>query len=198
MSEIAFKRQTSRVRRIVLPAFAATALPCLLLSGCAATRKRPAFPWATASIVRPIIPGPERSRSVDEPPPQLDGENADAPPMPSALAPAHLSPARPRALPAPTPEPERTLAAPPVIAPQMTAEETAAAQLETNASLGEAEKNLASMTGKKLNSVQADIASKIRGFIEDARQAAKGGDWSRARSLAKKAQVLSEELVKTP
>jgi hypothetical protein len=197
MTEIAFTSRTSPVRRIVLQASAATALLCLLLSGCAATRKRPAFPWATASIVRPMIPAPEMTGPGDAPPPRLESENADAPPMPSALAPARLSPARPRALPAPAPEPERTLAAPPVIAAQMTAEEAAAAQLETNAGLGEAEKNLASMNGSKLNSVQADMASKIRGFIEDARQAAKGGDWSRARSLAKKAQVLSEELVKT-
>lgn len=197
MTEIAFETQTSRVRQMVSPLIAATALLCLLVSGCAATRKRPAFPWATASIVRPIVPEPELAAPGDETAPQLDGENADAPPVPAALAPAHLSPVRPRVVPAPTPEPERTLAAPPVIAPQMTAEEAAAAQQETNASLGEAEKNLASTNGKKLNSVQADMASKIRGFIEDARQAAKGGDWSRARSLAKKAQVLSEELVKT-
>jgi hypothetical protein len=45
-----------------------------------------------------------------------------------------------------------------------------------------------------LNAAQSDLASKIRGFIKDAREAAQIADWSRARSLAKKAQVLSEEL----
>jgi ribosomal protein S20 len=39
------------------------------------------------------------------------------------------------------------------------------------------------------------MVSKIRGFIKDAREAAHAGDWTRASSLAKKAQVLSEELV---
>jgi hypothetical protein len=45
-----------------------------------------------------------------------------------------------------------------------------------------------------LSAAQRDLVSKIRGFIKDAREAAQITDWSRARSLAKKAQVLSEEL----
>jgi len=38
------------------------------------------------------------------------------------------------------------------------------------------------------------LISKITGFIKDAREAANIADWNRARSMAKKAQVLSEEL----
>jgi len=53
---------------------------------------------------------------------------------------------------------------------------------------------LQSARGKNLNATQTDLISKIRGFIKDAREAAQITDWSRARSLAKKAQVLSEEL----
>jgi hypothetical protein len=34
----------------------------------------------------------------------------------------------------------------------------------------------------------------VRSFISDAREAGRAGDWARARDLAKKAQVLSEEL----
>jgi hypothetical protein len=45
-----------------------------------------------------------------------------------------------------------------------------------------------------LNPTQSDLVSKIQGFLKDAREAAQAGDWSRARSLAKKALVLSEEL----
>jgi hypothetical protein len=82
-----------------------------------------------------------------------------------------------------------------MIAPQLTPQETVAAQQETNQSLGIAEKNLAAARGKKLNAAQADLISKINGFLKDAREAAQTGDWSRARSLAKKAQVLSEELI---
>jgi len=46
-----------------------------------------------------------------------------------------------------------------------------------------------------LNAAQTDLVSKIRGFLMDAHEAAKVADWARARSLSKKAQVLSEELV---
>ncbi len=81
-----------------------------------------------------------------------------------------------------------------MISPQLTPQESAVAQQQANQSLGIAEKNLASVRGKKLNSTQSDLISKITGFIKDAREAAKIADWSRARSMAKKAQVLSEEL----
>jgi hypothetical protein len=81
-----------------------------------------------------------------------------------------------------------------LIAPQLTPQESAAAQQQTNLSLGIAEKNLQSVHGKNLNAAQSDLVSKIRGFIKDTREAVQIADWSRARSLAKKAQVLSEEL----
>jgi len=81
-----------------------------------------------------------------------------------------------------------------MISPQLTAQETAAAQQETNQSLAIVEKNLASTRGKRLNATQSDLSSKVRGFLKDAREAVQIGDWSHARSLAKKAQVLSEEL----
>jgi hypothetical protein len=58
-----------------------------------------------------------------------------------------------------------------------------------------AERNLAAAAGKSLNAMQSDVASKVRSFISDAREAGRAGDWVRARDLAKKAQVLSEELV---
>jgi ribosome-binding protein aMBF1 (putative translation factor) len=81
-----------------------------------------------------------------------------------------------------------------MIAPQLTPQESAVAQQQTNQSLSIAEKNLESARGKNLNAAQSDLVSKIRGFIKDAREAAQIADWSRARSLAKKAQVLSEGL----
>jgi hypothetical protein len=80
------------------------------------------------------------------------------------------------------------------IAPQLTPQESVAAQEQTNQSLSIAEKNLGTARGKNLNAAQSDLASKIRGFVKDAREAAQSADWSRARSLATKAQVLSEEL----
>jgi hypothetical protein len=81
-----------------------------------------------------------------------------------------------------------------MIAPQLTPAETTLARQQTNQSLSIAEKNLAAASGKRLNAAQSDLVSKIRGFLKDAREAVQIADWSRARSLAKKAQVLSEEL----
>jgi hypothetical protein len=85
----------------------------------------------------------------------------------------------------------------PLIAPQLSAEEASAAKQQTDQSLNIAEKNLATTQGKKLSPPQTDLASKVRGFVSDARDAARAGDWVRARDLAKKAQVLSEELAKS-
>ncbi|MGB8459268.1 MAG: hypothetical protein WCE50_16205 [Candidatus Acidiferrum sp.] len=57
-----------------------------------------------------------------------------------------------------------------------------------------AERNLSATAGKSLNAMQSDLASKVRSFISDAREAGRAGDWARARTLAKKAEVLSEQL----
>lgn len=81
-----------------------------------------------------------------------------------------------------------------MITPQLSPQESVTAQVQINESLMIAEKNLAGMRGKNLNAAQADLVSKIRSFIKDAREAAGFKDWVRARSLSKKAQLLSEEL----
>jgi hypothetical protein len=76
----------------------------------------------------------------------------------------------------------------------LSTQESTSLQRESNQSLSAAERNLAATSGKSLNAAQADLASKVRSFISDAREAGRAGDWARARDLAKKAQVLSEEL----
>ncbi len=120
----------------------------------------------------------------------------ELPPFPGRLIFARSGPPRPRGS---TPPPATTgndteKSEAPTIAPQLTSQESAVAEQQTNQSLRIAESNLQSARGKNLNATQTDLISKIRGFIKDAREAAQITDWSRARSLAKKAQVLSEEL----
>jgi ribosome-binding protein aMBF1 (putative translation factor) len=120
----------------------------------------------------------------------------ELPPFPGQLIPVRPAPPRPRVSTPPAANSgndEEKLEAP-MIAPQLSPQESAVAQQLTNQSLSSAEKNLESARGKNLNAAQSDLVSKIRGFIKDAREAAQIADWSRARSLAKKAQVLSEEL----
>jgi hypothetical protein len=121
----------------------------------------------------------------------------EAPPPPSPVAEIQSMPQRPRvaaALPGPS-NPARP--EPPQIAPQLTAQEAAAAEQQTNMSLSIAERNIAASQGRSLNPTQSDLASKIRSFVTEAREAAHSGDWTRASNAAKKAQVLSEQLARS-
>jgi len=166
-----------------------------LVSGGCAMKKRPNIPWATALQVKPIVPtrGADSNNAVDFGP-EL---RADFPPFPGHLVAVRTGPPRPRVSTPPSTNSSGNDAERPdalTIAPQLTPQELAVAQQQTNQSLSAAEKNLASARGKTLNATQSDLVSKIRGFIKDARQASQMGDWGSARSLAKKAQVLSEEL----
>ncbi|HYL86970.1 MAG TPA: hypothetical protein VE263_22290 [Candidatus Angelobacter sp.] len=184
-----WKRQFS-LRRHSLIFLSAAAL---LLSGCGA-RKRPNIPWATAVQVKPVLQASAAApnQAAEQAAPELMPE---MPPFAAMLLPVRSGPARPRsALSSPAPGSDADKMVAPVIAPQLSAQETAAAQQETSQSLSIAEKNLTGTRGKVLNASQSDLVSKINGFLKDAREAAQTGDWSRARGLAKKAQVLSEEL----
>jgi len=73
-----------------------------------------------------------------------------------------------------------------------------AAKAATQQSLEVAEKNLSLVQGRPLNVAQQDLISKIRGFVDSAREAMKENDWQRARSQAKKAEVLSKEFAPNP
>lgn len=53
------------------------------------------------------------------------------------------------------------------------------------------------MNGRKLNATQNDMVEKIRGFLGQAQEAIQAGDWFRAQNLASKAELLSEELVRS-
>ena len=129
---------------------------------------------------------------------QLPVLRFELPPFPGRLIVVHSTPPRPRTNTPPTVitanpnDAEKSEA--PTIAPQLTPQESVVAQQQTNESLSIAERNLRAAHGKTLSAAQTDLVSKITGFIKDAREAARITDWSRARILAKKAQVLSEEL----
>jgi hypothetical protein len=180
-------------RQFVRSSFAFLCCAAVLLCGCG-MRKKPAVLWSTAVLVRPVVP-PRSSPAIDpavDPDPEL---HLELPPASSGLVMAPTVPPRPRGV-APLSarnDPDRPTA--PVIAPQLTPEETASAEQETNAGLSIAEKNLAFTRGKSLTAAQSDLASKIKEFITEAREAARSDDWTQARSLANKAKVLSEELV---
>jgi outer membrane murein-binding lipoprotein Lpp len=177
-----------RVRaRILIGAVGSAAI---LLSGCA-EQKKAAIPWRTAVLVRPIVPQhPPETEDAEGSGPDLELEI----PAPAPLA-TRNGPARPR-IAAPPANQNGTAVKPetPQIVPELSTQESAALQRQTEQSMRSAERNLAATNGKSLNAVQSDLASKVRSFISDAREAGKAGDWARARDLARKAQVLSEEL----
>jgi hypothetical protein len=168
----------------------------LAISGCA-ERKRPALPWATAALVHPRIPVAPRPMEG-----AAEEESAELrlvlpePPQDS-LGYASARPLRPRVA---TPQPaaaEARRPQTPFVAPQLSAAESSTAQQETAASLAAAEKDIAAANGKSLNAAQADMSSKINGFMADARAAGAGGDWTSAQTLARKAQLLAQELVQS-
>jgi hypothetical protein len=163
-----------------------------LLSGCAEKQVR-VRPWATAVAVRPHLAGPlpAGEANLDILAPELSW------PLPPLFSPLAIAkqPIRPR-VPAP-PVPESTGSSKPsapLLEPELTPQEVAAAQQQMNESIVIAQKNLAAAKGRRLNPTQADLTSKVTAFLQESKQAVHDGDWTRARNLAKKARILSEEL----
>jgi hypothetical protein len=179
------KARDGGLRWLVTPTCAA-----VVLAGCA-VQKKPAIPWATAVLVRPATP--QQTASGDGVAETPDMELAI--PEPDPVFVPRSGPVRPRTYPpaanreAHTEKPET-----PQIVPELSPGESSELQRETEQNLSDAERNVAAASQKTLSATQSDLASKVRGFIADAREAGKVGDWSRARDLAKKAQVLAQEL----
>jgi hypothetical protein len=65
-----------------------------------------------------------------------------------------------------------------------------------NQLLGVTENNLKKVANKQLNSTQQDTLSQARAFVKQSRSAIADGDLDRARTLAWKAETLSEDLIK--
>jgi len=169
-----------------------------LVSGCAERQvKAKPYPWGTAASMHPIAPETTAQDAADEAAVQEIASPLllQIAPPPSPLILVRTAPARPR-VPAGAPAPAEAASKPdvPQIVPQLSPAETAAAQQQTTESLSVAGRNLDATQGKTLNGAQSDLASKIRSFIAEARDAAQNGDWTRARNAAKKAEVLSQEL----
>ncbi len=191
ITETSAQRPLAATRSSARILFGVLSSAAILVSGCAA-RKKPTIPWSTAVLVRPIVPErPSTNEDLSDPVPDL---RLEIPPPPPPLA-TRTAPTRPRtAAPATTPNVAAGRPDTPQIVPELSRQESTSLQRETDQSLRAADQNLAATAGKSLNATQADLASKVRSFISDAREAGRAGDWARARDLAKKAQVLSEEL----
>lgn len=152
----------------------------------------PATPLPTQGNPPPEMAPPEVSGTPEKTPPTLTvPEPKPAPPRPRPR-PTHQADPEP-----PATEPAAPKADPPRISPRYTPAEEAALREQTNRSISKAEDNLQRVSGRRLNPAQNDMAEKIRGYLGQAREAAQAGDWFRAQNLASKAEVLSEELIKS-
>ena len=159
-------------------------------AGCF-TKQPPKASIAQLVSFRPPIVPPATGNELGAPP-DIEVESEEPPPE---LVTVRSAPAKPRVAPPPAAEPEKPeKKSEPAIAPELTSQEAQTAQEETQRNLDAIEKNLTQVTGKQLNASQQDLASKVHGFAENAREAMKTGDWVRAKNLSKKAVVLSEEL----
>jgi hypothetical protein len=168
----------------------AMCLSVMLCSGCL-VKRRPTAHFENLVLAHPVIPSPQVEDALNEVP-DLGIEPA---PMPVRLGGSRNSPARPRVAASPATEPAAAgKPSEPTIVPELSTGELEAAKADAQASLDAAERNLAATRGKALNEAQADLASKIRGFMDAAREAMRNSDWQRATNLAKKAEVLSREL----
>ncbi len=168
------------------------ALLCVFVlssAGCF-TRRTPSS-HLIIQISAPNVPAANTDQFNADPP---DISIDESPVFPQLVF-ARSVPLRPRVAPAPAPEPSRTEPSEePIIVPDVTTAEMIAAKNESERSLDIAEKNLSLASGKNLDAMQKDLVSKVRGFSDSAREAMKTGDWVRARTLSKKAEVLSDQL----
>jgi hypothetical protein len=167
----------------------------LFQSGCAERQaKARSFPWSAYAYARPVSHATLPTQADDSDDPLADATPEIAPP-PSALVIPRNAPARPRT-PVVSSSQNDSDSKPdvPQIVPQLSAAEASAVQQQTTQSLSIAERNIGTTEGKTLNAMQQDLASKIRSFMAEAHDAAKSGDWTRAKNAAKKAEVLSQEL----
>jgi hypothetical protein len=89
-----------------------------------------------------------------------------------------------------TPEPSAQLA------PGMTQEQASHQRQNTEQLLATTETNLRQLAGRSLNSSQQETVGQIRNYMTGASSALKDGDTQRAHTLASKAQLLSDDLVK--
>jgi hypothetical protein len=67
-----------------------------------------------------------------------------------------------------------------------------------NQMLGATEANLKKISGTELTASQRDMIKQVHQFMDQSKTAVAAGDLERARTLAWKAQLLSEELVTPP
>src|SRR5216683_1584785 len=148
---------------------------CLGLSGCVSLKEF----FSPAPVVPPLRSAP----APVEPP---------APPVPPPVAPAMVTP------PAPPPPPEPSPSPPPsVLSPQVSTEEDARVRGDAQNRMTGTETLLRQVGSKKLGGQQQENFRIIESLLASAKDALYARDTLRARTLAEKAYLLAEDLVRS-
>jgi hypothetical protein len=172
----------------------------------------PTAPAETAPAEKAPAPA-EKSRSENAPAEQVPAETAPAAgktgPESTAKQKTVAGPAtgnrrrRKRAASAPNGAPHKTVvreggASEPAaqIAPGMTPAEATHQRHNAEQLLGATDDKLKRLAGRPLDAKQQEAVGQIRNYMEGARSALKEGDVRRANTLAQKAHLLSEDLMK--
>jgi len=82
------------------------------------------------------------------------------------------------------------------LGPDVTSAEAARDRQSTNQELDATEKDLKRLDGRSLNSDEQAMLTQIKAYINQSRKALTDGDYERASNLAKKAQLLTDDLLK--
>jgi hypothetical protein len=82
------------------------------------------------------------------------------------------------------------------IAPGLTPAEATHQRINAEQLLGATDDTLKRLAGRTLDAKQQETVGQIRNYMDGARSALKEGDARRANTLAQKAHLLSEDLVK--
>ncbi len=171
-----------------------------------------AAPQSSSVQTQPSAPKHRRHKKKQvasncDPPPAAAAGSAAPGSDPSSTAPATTATGESTATPAPPSTPTNCPPSKIVVRHGGTSESsvqlaggTAGDQAHERASanqlLASTEKNLNKIQGRQLSPNQQDMVNQIHQFMEQSKSAVTAGDLERARTLAWKAQLLSEELVK--
>lgn len=82
------------------------------------------------------------------------------------------------------------------LAPSVTDQQASQQRQSTAQLLAATEVNLNKISARQLTSSQQDMVNQIRNYMQQAKAAENAGDLQRARNLAFKAQLLSDEVLR--
>lgn len=104
----------------------------------------------------------------------------------------------PPVTPKPAPSQQELLTPPSVLAPQVGSEAQSHQQREAEAKIEGAADMVSRIDQKTLFDEQQEIFTTIQSFLSNAREALSIGDFLKAFTLAEKAQILAQELLRAP